>query len=59
VTFGFALHFLHHGQSAIGTTADDELVASPEDFFVYRERRVAELLAKFLGRFFLRLRISP
>jgi hypothetical protein len=25
-------------------------VASPGDFFVYRERRVAELLAKFLGR---------
>ncbi len=59
LSFGFALHFLQHGQSALGTTADDELAASPGDFFVYRERSVAELLAKFLGRFVLGLRISP
>jgi hypothetical protein len=55
VTLGFTPHFLHDGQSTVCTTADDELVASPGDLLFYRERRVAELLAKFLGRFFLAL----
>src|SRR5207302_10822951 len=53
VTLGFALYVLHDGQSAVCTTADDELVALPGYVLVNRERRVAELLSKFLGGFFL------
>src|ERR1700756_2202016 len=41
VTLGFALYFLHDGQSTVCSTADNELVALPGDFFFYRERRVA------------------
>jgi hypothetical protein len=52
VTFRFVLYFLHQGQSAVCTAADDELVASPGDSLFYRERCV-ELLLKFLGRFLL------
>jgi hypothetical protein len=33
VTLGFTLYFLHDRQSAVCTTADDELVASPGNFF--------------------------
>ena len=55
VTLGFALYSLHDGQSTVCTTADDELVALPGDFFFYRERRVAELFSKFLRRLFLAL----
>ena len=55
MTFGFALYFLHHGQPAVGTTASDELMASPGDFLFYRKRRVAEPISKFLRRLFLAL----
>jgi hypothetical protein len=53
VTLRFAVYFLHQGQSAVCTNADDELAASAGDFLFYREWRVAELLAKLLGEFFL------
>jgi hypothetical protein len=59
VTLGFVLYSLHDGQSTVCTTADDAWVPLPGDFLFYRERRVAELLAKVIGRFFSRSRISP
>ena len=59
VTSGLALYFLHHGQSTVGTTADDELAALPGDFLLYRERRVAELLSELLAGSFLASADSP
>jgi len=59
VVRGLALDFPHHGQSAVRTTADDELTAFPGNLFFYRKRSVAELLSKFLGWLLLALRISP
>src|SRR5215472_17580424 len=53
VTRGFALDFPHHGQASVGSAAHDELTAFPGNLFFYRERRMAELFLKFLGRFLL------
>jgi hypothetical protein len=55
VTLGFAPYFLHHWQSPVCTTANDELVALPGDLLFCREGRVTELLSEFLGGFFLAL----
>jgi hypothetical protein len=33
--FGFALHLLHHWQSAVNPGADNELAALPRDLFLY------------------------
>jgi hypothetical protein len=37
----------------MGASPDNELLASPGNFFSGRERRVAELFAELLGRSFL------
>jgi hypothetical protein len=51
--FGFAFHFLHDWQTAMGSGADDEPLAFPGDLFFEGQGRVAELIAEFLGRGFL------
>jgi len=53
VTQGLAFYFLHYGQSAVCTAADDELAAFPGNLFFHREGCVTELLAKFLRWLFL------
>ena len=52
-TFGLIAHFLHHWQSAVGSGADHQLAALPGNVFLDGKRRVAELVAEFLGGLFL------
>ena len=51
---GFSLHFLHDRQGA-ASCADHEACAFPRYLLFERERRVAELLAEFLGRLLVAL----
>jgi len=45
--------FVRYWQRTMGTGSDDELLASPGNFFLGRKRRVAEFLSELLGRSFL------
>src|SRR5215831_11851456 len=45
--FGFALHFVHHGQGA-SSSSNDQTTAFPWNLLFNRYRRVPELVAKFL-----------
>src|SRR5262249_51992550 len=46
---GCALHLVHDGESAGESVADDELPALPGNLLFHGDRRVAELVAEFLG----------
>src|SRR5262249_58457389 len=45
--------FVHYRKRAMGASPDNELLASPRNFFLGRKRRVAELFAKLFGWSFL------
>src|SRR6266480_3765476 len=45
--------FIHYRKRTMGAGPDNELLASPGNFFPVRKRRVAELFAELLGRPFL------
>ena len=53
---GFALHRVHDGERACESIADDQLAALPRNLLFNGERRVAELVAEFLGGFLLPFR---
>jgi hypothetical protein len=53
VTLGLASHFLHHRQSAVCTSANDELAAFPRYVFFNGKWRVPKLVAELLGYFSL------
>jgi len=50
---GLALHFVHHRQAAVRSGADHQPMTFPGDLLLYGERRMPEVIAESLGRFFL------
>jgi hypothetical protein len=57
--FSLPYNFVHHRERAMRAGSDDELLASPGNFFLGRKRCVAELFAELLGRSFFRFRTLP
>src|SRR6266536_4546613 len=51
--FRLRYDFVHYRKRAMGAGPDNELLASPGNFYPVRKRSVAELFAELLGRSFL------